>query len=311
MPKNNKMRGYLKLEKETREEKEEQPVMTENATESNKQQEIQEEKAVEEKPGLTMEEAGGIEPLFNAYLRKEKVQFPPWLIETKKGVEILPQKLFAYIKKKQPTLSIKLGNSKGIVLYRYKDGKYIRWTESDCKSYIKSFLPLEIRKPSDWERVYKEFMTERADTDESELNADETIINFENGILNITTGEITQHTPEHKSTIQIPCKYKPNLQLAKAPYFNKFLIDITGGDADDIQTILEVIGGIISNIPIEKFKKAIILKGKGNTGKSVLRETIIRIIGDENNFTVDIASLNSRFGGAGIEGKRLIRKSEI
>lgn len=309
MPKNNKMRGYLKLEKETIENKEEQTVMTENIAESNNQQEMQEEK-IEEKPGLTMEEVGGIEPLYDAYIRKEKVQFPPWLIETKKGIEILPQRLFAYIKKKQPTLSIKLGNSKGIILYRYEKGKYIRWTESDCKSYIKSFLPIDIRKPSDWERIYKEFMTERADTEESQLNSNMQIINFQNGILDITTGEILPHSPEHKSTIQIPCKYTPNLQLAKAPYFNKFLIDITGGNADDMCTILEVIGGIISNVPISEFKKMIILKGKGNTGKSVLRETIIHLIGDENNFTVDISNLNSRFGAAGIEGKRLIRKSE-
>lgn len=294
------------MEKDKNEEK--TTAILENTTENNAKEEVQEEKAIEDKPGLTVEESGGIEQWYQAYLRKEKVQFPPWLIETKKGVEVLPQQLFAHIKKVQPIVSVKLGNSKGIVVFTYKDGKYIRWTESDWKSFIKSFLPVEIRKPSDWERVYKELLTEYANTDENELNADENIINFQNGILDLTTGNLKPHSPEYKSTIQIPCDYKPNLPLAKATYFYNFLKTITNGNQEDMYTILEIIGLSISNVAGWRFKKMAILKGKGNTGKSVLRESIIKLVGEENTYTADISQLNSRFGASGIFGKRLVRK---
>lgn len=277
-------------------------------TESNNQEELQEEKEIEETPGLTMEEVGGIDQLYDLYLKKEKVQLPPWLVETKKGIEISTQELFIHIKNTQPILSIKRGNSRGIALYIYKNGKYVPWSESDCKAFIKSYLPKKLRKPSDWERVYKEIITEYANTEESELNANEDIINFENGILNIKTDELLPHDPKYLSTIQIPCNYIPNLPLAKAPVFQRFIIDITGENVDDIATDLEITGLTISNVPGWKFKKMAVLKGKGNTGKSVLRETLISLIGEENTFTADIAQLHSRFGASGIYGKRLVRK---
>ncbi len=120
-----------------------------------------------------------------------------------------------------------------------------------------------------------------------------------------------EHSPEFLSTIQIPCNYIADLSLANAPITMKFLNDITGGNVEDMTTILEFIGLTISNVYGWRAKKMYILKGEGNTGKSVLRELIIYLVGLENTFTLDIGQLHSQFGSAGIYGKRLIGSGDM
>lgn len=120
-----------------------------------------------------------------------------------------------------------------------------------------------------------------------------------------------EHSPEFLSTIQIPCNYIADLSLANAPTTMKFLNDITGRNVEDITTILEVIGLIISNIYCWRTKKMLIIVGPGNTGKSVLRELVMYLVGVENTFTLDIGQLHSQFGSAGIYGKRLIGSGDM
>ncbi len=220
----------------------------------------------EEKP-LTLEDFGGdINKLFDTYIKRGNIELPPWLEETKKGIEIIPQELFRYIIEREHILSVKLEISKDIVLYKYNEkGFYKIWEDWECKSYIKGFLPTRIRKPYQWKMVFEELKTEYPNTKESELNANENIINFQNGILDLTTGELKPHSPEYLSTIQINCNYIPNLPLTKAPTILRFLQDITSRNADDMATILEATGFTISNLRIYRYKKLIILQGKGNT----------------------------------------------
>lgn len=284
---------------------------TSSTVENNSQKEIPETPIVAPIQPLRMEDVNGIEELYNAYLKGKIVEFPPWIIETKDKLEICPQELYIYIIETQNILSVKLGNSRGIMLYFYKDGYYKQSNDSDSKAFIKGFLPRRIRKSSHWEEVCRELKTEYANTEESDLNADEDIINFRNGILNIRTGTLLPHDPKYISTIQIPCDYRANLSLEDAPVATKFLNDITGGNAEDIATILEVLGLVISNVKGSRFKKLLILKGPGNTGKSVIREFAIQLVGLENSHTLDIKQLHGTFGLGGIYGKRLIGSGDM
>ncbi len=286
-------------------------VKTDSVVESNSQKEIPELPIKPSTPPLTMEDVGGIEPLYNFYIKGELVEFPPWIIETKDKLEICPQELYIYISETQNILSVKLGNSKGIVLYIYRNGYYQLWTESDCKAFVKAYLPRRIRKSCMWEMVYKELITEYANTEESDLNANEDIINFRNGIYNLKTGKLEPHSPKYLSSIQIPCNFTADLKLEDAPVATKFLNNITDGNAEDIKTILEFIGGIISNIKGSRFKKLVILKGPGNTGKSVIREFVIKLVGLENSHTLDIKQLHGTFGLGGISDKRLIGSGDM
>lgn len=265
---------------------------------------------------LTMETAGGINKLYEAYLKGQEVELPPWLVETNKEerkIEVLPQELYLYLKKNDHIKSVKLGNSRGIILYHYnKDGYYKKWTESDCKAHIKSFIPVKIRNSSQWDKVYKELITDYANTSESELNANENIINFQNGTLDLTTGKLSPHSPDDLCTIQIPCKYTPNLPLAKAPTILKFLTDLTNENTDDMWTIIEIIGLVISNVKCSRCKKLLILYGAGDTGKSKLREFVEHLVGkDENCHTIDLAQMHNKFGLGGTYGKRLIGSGDM
>lgn len=237
---------------------------------------IQEQKTIipmaqpvqEEKP-LTLEDFGGdINKLYDTYIKKGNVELPPWLEETKKGIEIIPQELFRYIVDREHILSVKLQISKDIVLYKYNEkGFYKIWEDWECKSYIKSFLPTRIRKPYQWKMVFEELKTEYPNTKESELNANENIINFQNGILDLTTGELKPHSPEYLSTIQINCNYIARLTLANAPVTTQYLLDLTDNNIEDIHTIVEFVGVTLSNVLGWRFKKLLILQGEGDTRK--------------------------------------------
>ncbi len=283
---------------------------TDGVVESNSQKEIPESPKEQQLP-LTMETVGGIEPLYDAYLKGKIVEFPPWLIQNADKIEVCSQELYIYISDNINIIRVKLGNSKGIVLYKYENGYYKLWNESDFKAFIKSFIPRRIRRSKYWEDVVKELKTEYSNTEENELNSNEDIINFHNGIYNLKTGKLESHSPEYLCTIQIPCNYVPDLKLEDAPVASKFFNDITGGNIEDITTLLEVLGLIISNVKGSRFKKLLILKGPGNTGKSVIREFAIQLVGLENSHTIDIKQLHSTFGLGGIYGKRLIGSGDM
>ena len=114
------------------------------------------------------------------------------------------------------------------------------------------------------------------------------------------------HSPEYLCTIQIHFDWDPKVMLSTAKTTMKFLNDLTMGSADDESTILEYIGATICNVYGWRFKKFLVLKGKGNTGKSVLLDLVIFILGLDNIFASDIKKLHSNFGLAGAYGKRLI-----
>lgn len=242
---------------------------------------------------------------FNNSQDKNITGATPWIIDTGSKEKIDTQELYLYIRDNGNIRVIKRGNDKGVVLYQYRNNRYQLLTESDCKAYIKSFLPIKSRKPSDWERVYKELMTDYADTSENDLNSNQDIINFLNGILNIKTGELLPHSPEYLTTIQIPCNWNPDLSLDDAPIFKGFIDTLTSGNIDDQTTILEIIGLIVSNVEGCYFKKLLILNGVGDSGKSVMREFVIQLIGEENSHSLDIKNLSDKFAISELNGKRL------
>ena len=71
---------------------------------------------------LTLADVKNVDELYNVYINGKPVEWPPWIIETDRGVKIVPQELYIYITDTEHILSVKLGNSKGIVLYVYRNG---------------------------------------------------------------------------------------------------------------------------------------------------------------------------------------------
>lgn len=219
--------------------------------------------------------------------------------------------LAEYIRKTEHYFFLDTGGEKPL-LFIYSGGCYKHRSDNDFKSMIKK--PIEdfdknLVRSRDLDEVFKLLSTDQKTVKANELDADEEIINFQNGLLNIRTLELFPHSPEILSTVQRPCNWNP--KAASCPTFQKYLDDLTA-DEDEQNAfeskmlLLQFLGLIISNVRGYRTKKALFLVGAGNSGKSQFLELAARLVGDENFASVDLQSLEERFGTAAIWRKRLV-----
>lgn len=69
----------------------------------------------------------------------------------------------------------------------------------------------------------------------SDFNANTNIINFQNGILHLDTMELTPHSPDILSTIQIPCNWSIAGKIPACPIFDGYLNTLANGDGEIIR----------------------------------------------------------------------------
>lgn len=191
--------------------------------------------------------------------------------------------------------------------YIYRNGVYSRISDDEIRGILKSYITefdLEILKMQDVEEAFKNICCDNVLRSADELNADENIINFQNGILHLDTMELTEHSPVLLSTVQIPCSWNP--LAVPSPVFDKFMQDLTSGDKDIKELLMEYMGVCISNVNGSRAKKALFLVGKGNTGKSRPRLLMEKLIGAEYCSSVNISDLEERFGTSALYGKRIV-----
>jgi P4 family phage/plasmid primase-like protien len=100
-------------------------------------------------------------------------------------------------------------------------------------------------------------------------------INFTNGMLEWRTGELHEHGPQFKSTVQLPHAWNPE---ATCPGFDAWLDQRLSGEG--IQLAWELIATTLySGNPIQR---AGLLYGVGKSGKSTFLETVQGLVGDAN-----------------------------
>lgn len=198
--------------------------------------------------------------------------------------------------------------------YLYENGKYEYVSDYEFEAFIKEKVEELTGAPFNKNKKLHEILEllkktrKNINKDINQLNADESVINFKNGLLDLKTMELREHTPDVLSTIQLNAKYEG---ATPTPVFDSFLDDLTEKDKEKKQALLEYMGACFSNINGYRLKKALILKGKGNTGKSVLRSVVDCILGDENTSSGSLASLESRFGKFDLFEKRLFGSSDL
>lgn len=201
-------------------------------------------------------------------------------------------------------------------IYWYSNGVYNNITVNRLQAYVTDiiarYIPTAVKMKDVNEIVNNVCADIHRYRDERELNADENIINFRNGILHLDTMELTPHTPDVFSSIQIPCDYKGE---QATPKFDKFFNEFTDGDKEKQQLLLEFVGAAISNVHGYRFRgsgngNSLFLVGEGCTGKSVLKRFVERLIGEENCSNGDLQDLEQRFGAYNIYNKRLYGNSD-
>jgi putative DNA primase/helicase len=122
-------------------------------------------------------------------------------------------------------------------------------------------------------------------------------INVANGMVDWERGTLVPHSPDHRSTVQLPVEYDPT---ATCPAFDDFLAEVLPGDC--LPLIWELIGyTLYSGNPLHI---AVLLYGKGRNGKGTLIRVLKHLLGEHNCSTVGLHELSeNRFRAATLFGK--------
>lgn len=240
----------------------------------------------------------------------------PWVISytNKKGIlieEIDCPKLYDFIKKNMYYIFVRSHAKGGVLRYFYIDGYYKLVSDDEVKGFIKSLIPLPLYKSSRINEVFNLLCTDLNFIDINMLNANENIINFENGCLDIKTGKLGPHSPDNLSTIKIHCNYVEDAVAPTTHYFDNYLNDLTKGNKEIQKLIIQGIGVVISNIKGWRFKKGFVMYGKGDVGKSQIKEFQAEMIGRENTCNIDLKELETTFGKFEILNKRLVGHNDM
>lgn len=116
-------------------------------------------------------------------------------------------------------------------------------------------------------------------------------VNFNNGILSLESGELTGHNSDLGFTYVLPFDYD---RQAECPRFDSFLEEVTCGDTELQQVLLEFMGYALSGMDCSIGQKALILVGEGSNGKSVFMDLLIHLAGEGNYSTLSMGNEISR-----------------
>lgn len=132
------------------------------------------------------------------------------------------------------------------------------------------------------------------------FNTDAHLLPLRNGVLDINTRELGRYYHNrHFFLFQIPVNYDAN---ADCPRFKQFVSEIVY--PADIPVIQEMFGWCLWRGGYESLKKAIMLVGDGDNGKSLLLSVLREFLGRKNVSATALASLSeNRFASAGLRGK--------
>lgn len=231
----------------------------------------------------------------------------PWITKDGSGKPvILPQVLYMAMKAERNILVTDEGN-----LYIYNEGCYKPLRDNELIALIKDNLPVTLRNRRHWEAVRDEFKTDHADVKEDDFDDDENIVPFENGVLNLQDMKLYAHDPKYLVTRKVNANYLEDVTLDEAPRFKQYLVDLVDEVDNTSSCLLEFFGLALSNVKAWRTKKLLLLVGVGNSGKTVFRQLLINILGEENTISIELKRIQDRFGTAPLHRKRLAGSGDM
>lgn len=193
--------------------------------------------------------------------------------------------------------------------FLYEDNYYKLVNDNEFKGFIAKYIPLFLQSTRTINEVMNLIYLKKQCISNTEVNPEQ-YINFKNGLFNIESWKMEEHTPKIYSTIQLQCKYIPDVKL-KNSIFDKYMNDLTEGKEDIKKLLLQYVGLVLSNIPGGLLKKSLFMVGPGDTGKAQLKNVIEKIIGIENSAACDLGEIEKRFGTQGLFNKRLAGSNDM
>lgn len=174
-------------------------------------------------------------------------------------------------------------------LYIYQDGIYLPTGEKTVRKEVERIFGSKVSGYHLKEIIDKVKRLTLCDTGDFQVK-DLNLVCVENGILNIKDRKLIPHSPDYSFTQKLPVKFNPS---AKCPEAMKFLESIL--DEDDMDLFGEWFGfGLYRKYFL---KKALIIFGKHDTGKTTLLDLLSALYGDANIAGVSLQALTyDRFG---------------
>ena len=174
----------------------------------------------------------------------------------------------------------------GLGFYEYTHGVW----QMRADNLIKGYLSHLLGHYSSGNRLSSLINLLKAEVTSVEQFNQQPIFNFRNCVLDLETGEQKEHSASYMSTVQVDYDYDPQ---ADCPLFKKFVNEIMDGREKSILLLQEMCGYILYSD--SSLQKCFFLQGDGANGKSVLLNTIRRVIGEANVSNVEMSSLVEPF----------------
>lgn len=244
---------------------------------------------------------------------KETPKFIMFNTNTKKSSVNVPL-LAQHFRDNTEYILVRNNGRQGMQKYVYENGCYIPYADNMIMGIIKGYISSyssQLVKMRDVNEALQHINTDLNYVSQYELNADEGLINFSNGLLRVKADEtyMLPHSPRILSTIQIPCQWTD--EGKETPVFDSYMATLTDGDKEVENLLLEFIGACLSNVKGWRMKKALFMEGIGDTGKSVLKTLVERLLGKGNFIGIDLKEIEARFGTGAIYGTRLAGSSDM
>lgn len=183
-------------------------------------------------------------------------------------------------------------------LYIYSEGVYKRHGATFVKERIDHIMDSTLSTVRGKSEVI-EHIRSRTYVDRDIFDSDEDIINLNNGLYRVSTKEFTPHTSGYKSLRKTGVDYDPE---AECPEIDKYIREVVAPEY--VQTVYEMCGYALFGR--KNLKRAFILEGAKNSGKSVLIAIMESLVGGEAITNVSpLTTSKTLFGAAEYYGKQL------
>ena len=139
------------------------------------------------------------------------------------------------------------------------------------------------------------------------INVNSGMLSFLNCVVDLKNGNRYQHDPKWITTYAIQCSCLEG--LFQTPTFDRFLMDITGGDQILATRIWQMIGYVLS--PDTQGKVFFLLQGVPDSGKTILSSLLESFFEKEAAITLDIHDLSDRFAVSDLREKALCLSPDL
>lgn len=212
--------------------------------------------------------------------------------------------ILEYLKERQPMFFM------GGALYLYENGAYhLNKSGNKLRSMIKDCILPEFRTSRAINQVYGLFETDaELEKTYEQINQYPALwICFKNCMFDAIENKRYPLRPEYFCVNQIPWDLPEKSDVGAGKVTEDYFS--TAMSAEDRITIFEHLG--LSMTRFNGYRKFIVLKGKGGTGKSRIIKLFENVLGKENCSNVSLQALSERFQAIGLLGRLLNTCADI